>query len=102
MIDFIIVDDRLRSKVVDKRLYRGVNVGTDFLVAVELRLYASVGDTMRKCYLYDSKEYECGLRMDKLSGKCLLYTDDQVILALSVCGLQDKSCKIMILLRKGI
>ncbi|GBP79312.1 General transcription factor II-I repeat domain-containing protein 2A [Eumeta japonica] len=38
---------------------------------------------------YDLKEYECGLRMDELSVKCLLYADDQIILAPSVCGLQD-------------
>ncbi|GBP61741.1 hypothetical protein EVAR_31069_1 [Eumeta japonica] len=39
--------------------------------------------------LYDLKEYECGLRMDELSVKCLLYADDQVILAPSACGLQE-------------
>ncbi|GBP47352.1 hypothetical protein EVAR_38953_1 [Eumeta japonica] len=39
--------------------------------------------------LYDLKEYECGLRMDELSVKCLLYADDQVILAPSVCELQE-------------
>ncbi|GBP00862.1 hypothetical protein EVAR_2206_1 [Eumeta japonica] len=38
-------------------------------------------------YLYDLKEYECGLRMDELSVKCLLYADDQVVLALSACEL---------------
>ncbi|GBP54494.1 Retrovirus-related Pol polyprotein from type-1 retrotransposable element R2 [Eumeta japonica] len=31
--------------------------------------------------LYDLIEYECGLRMDELSVKCLLYADDQVVLA---------------------
>ncbi|GBP35442.1 Protein suppressor of white apricot [Eumeta japonica] len=36
--------------------------------------------------LYGMKEYECGLRMDV---KCLLYADDQVILAPSACGLQE-------------
>ncbi|GBP53008.1 hypothetical protein EVAR_80969_1 [Eumeta japonica] len=39
--------------------------------------------------LIDLKEYECGLRMDKLSVKCLLYADDQVILAPSACRLQE-------------
>ncbi|GBP45225.1 Histone-lysine N-methyltransferase SETMAR [Eumeta japonica] len=34
MIYFIIVDDWLRSKVVDTRVYRGVNVGTDLLLMV--------------------------------------------------------------------
>ncbi|GBP14046.1 Craniofacial development protein 2 [Eumeta japonica] len=34
MIDFIIVDDRLRSKVVDTRVYRGVNVGTHHYLMV--------------------------------------------------------------------
>ncbi|GBP35088.1 hypothetical protein EVAR_28285_1 [Eumeta japonica] len=38
--------------------------------------------------LYDLKGYECGLRMDELFVKCLLYADDQVILASSACGLQ--------------
>ncbi|GBP40105.1 hypothetical protein EVAR_33681_1 [Eumeta japonica] len=39
----------------------------------------------------DLKEYECGLRMDELSVKCLLYDDDRVILvpAPSACGLQE-------------
>ncbi|GBP32918.1 hypothetical protein EVAR_20095_1 [Eumeta japonica] len=39
--------------------------------------------------MYDLKEYERGLRMDELSVKCLLYSDDQVILALSACGPQE-------------
>ncbi|GBP12792.1 Retrovirus-related Pol polyprotein from type-1 retrotransposable element R2 [Eumeta japonica] len=38
--------------------------------------------------LYDLKEYDCGLRTDELSAKCLLYADDRVILAPSACGLQ--------------
>ncbi|GBO98943.1 hypothetical protein EVAR_343_1 [Eumeta japonica] len=37
--------------------------------------------------LYHLKEYECGLRMDELSVKFLLYADDQVILAPSTCEL---------------
>ncbi|GBP34273.1 hypothetical protein EVAR_13412_1 [Eumeta japonica] len=37
--------------------------------------------------LYDLKEYECGLRMDEQFVKCLLYADDQVILALLEYGL---------------
>ncbi|GBP95486.1 hypothetical protein EVAR_65217_1 [Eumeta japonica] len=36
---------------------------------------------------HDLKEYECGLRMDEMSLKCILYADDQVILVASVCGL---------------
>ncbi|GBP87752.1 hypothetical protein EVAR_61940_1 [Eumeta japonica] len=40
-------------------------------------------------YLYDLKEDECGLRMDELPVKCLLYADDQVILAPSACELQE-------------
>ncbi|GBP87515.1 hypothetical protein EVAR_86552_1 [Eumeta japonica] len=39
--------------------------------------------------LYDLKEYNCGLKTDKLSVKCLFYADDQVILAPSACGLQE-------------
>ncbi|GBO98641.1 Retrovirus-related Pol polyprotein from type-2 retrotransposable element R2DM; Endonuclease [Eumeta japonica] len=39
--------------------------------------------------LYDLKEYECWLGMDKVSIKCLLYANDQVILAPSACGLQE-------------
>ncbi|GBP46482.1 hypothetical protein EVAR_28061_1 [Eumeta japonica] len=39
--------------------------------------------------LYDLKEYECGLRMDELSAKCLLYADDKVIL---VVGVQEETC----------
>jgi exonuclease III len=35
------------------------------------------------------KEYECGLRMDELRVKCLLYADDQVLLASSAGELQD-------------
>ncbi|GBP64042.1 hypothetical protein EVAR_44125_1 [Eumeta japonica] len=34
-------------------------------------------------------EYECGLRMDELSVKYLLYADNQVILTSSTCGLQE-------------
>ncbi|GBP35239.1 hypothetical protein EVAR_19459_1 [Eumeta japonica] len=38
MINFIIVDDRLRSKVVDTRVYRGINSGTDhFLVVCRIK-----------------------------------------------------------------
>ncbi|GBP82383.1 hypothetical protein EVAR_55266_1 [Eumeta japonica] len=39
-------------------------------------------------YLYYLKEYECGLRTDKLSVTFLLYTDDQIKLALSACELK--------------
>ncbi|GBO99414.1 hypothetical protein EVAR_93376_1 [Eumeta japonica] len=38
--------------------------------------------------LYDFKE-ESGLRIYELYVKCLLYADDQIILAPSVCGLQE-------------
>ncbi|GBP20598.1 hypothetical protein EVAR_93712_1 [Eumeta japonica] len=41
---------------------------------------------MDSCLL---KEYECGLRIDRLSVKCLLYANDQVILVPSACGLQE-------------
>ncbi|GBP44425.1 hypothetical protein EVAR_39433_1 [Eumeta japonica] len=44
--------------------------------------------------LNDLKEYECEIRINELSVKCLLYTDDQVILAPSVCGLQEMVNKI--------
>ncbi|GBP82237.1 hypothetical protein EVAR_54982_1 [Eumeta japonica] len=49
--------------------------------------------------LYDLKEYECGLRMDERSVKSLLYTDDQVILALSACELKEVVTTMKILLR---
>ncbi|GBP58705.1 hypothetical protein EVAR_97109_1 [Eumeta japonica] len=42
---------------------------------------------MESC-LHDLKEYECGLRMDEVSVKCLLYADDQIILASSACEQQ--------------
>ncbi|GBP75993.1 hypothetical protein EVAR_55900_1 [Eumeta japonica] len=38
--------------------------------------------------LYDLKEYEYGLRMDKLFVKCFVYADHKVILELSACELQ--------------
>ncbi|GBP30676.1 hypothetical protein EVAR_75897_1 [Eumeta japonica] len=47
--------------------------------------------------LYETKEFGnlwCRLRMDELSFKCLLYTDDQVILAPSACGLQEMVNKV--------
>ncbi|GBP43436.1 hypothetical protein EVAR_16010_1 [Eumeta japonica] len=37
--------------------------------------------------LYDLKVYDCGLRVDEMSDKCLLYLDDRVILAPLACGL---------------
>ncbi|GBP40273.1 Transposon TX1 uncharacterized 149 kDa protein [Eumeta japonica] len=40
-------------------------------------------------FLHDLKEYECRLRMDELSVKCLLYANEQVVLAPSACGLQE-------------
>ncbi|GBP60972.1 hypothetical protein EVAR_51535_1 [Eumeta japonica] len=39
------------------------------------------------------EEYECELRMGELSVRCVLYADDQVILALSTCELQEKITK---------
>ncbi|GBP92565.1 hypothetical protein EVAR_56662_1 [Eumeta japonica] len=39
--------------------------------------------------MYDLKKYECILRMEELPVKCLLNADDQVILAPSVCWLQE-------------
>ncbi|GBP46108.1 hypothetical protein EVAR_26553_1 [Eumeta japonica] len=39
--------------------------------------------------LYDFKEYECGIRIDELSVKCLLYADNQAILVPLACGLQE-------------
>ncbi|GBP42050.1 hypothetical protein EVAR_29405_1 [Eumeta japonica] len=41
----------------------------------------------------DIKVYKCGQRMDELSVKCLLYAEDQVILAPLECGLQGMSNK---------
>ncbi|GBP25124.1 hypothetical protein EVAR_19605_1 [Eumeta japonica] len=43
--------------------------------------------------LYDLKEYDSGLRLDESSLKCLLYADNQVILAQSACGLQETLAK---------
>ncbi|GBP29378.1 hypothetical protein EVAR_22750_1 [Eumeta japonica] len=40
-----------------------------------------------KCWK-SHREYECGLRMDGLSVKCLLYVYDQVMFVPSTCGLQ--------------
>ncbi|XP_052748322.1 uncharacterized protein LOC128200112 [Galleria mellonella] len=34
MIDFVIVDERLRAKVKDTRVYRGTNVGTDHFLVI--------------------------------------------------------------------
>ncbi|GBP54952.1 hypothetical protein EVAR_50396_1 [Eumeta japonica] len=45
---------------------------------------SGVDQSQRVC-----RGYECGLRMDELSFKCLLYTDDQVILAPSVYRQQE-------------
>ena len=39
--------------------------------------------------LADLKESECGLRLNELPVKCLLYADDQVLLASSAEQLQD-------------
>ncbi|GBP77772.1 hypothetical protein EVAR_98466_1 [Eumeta japonica] len=49
--------------------------------------------------LYDDStmawfKYEFGLRMNKLSMKCLPYVNDQVILAPSVCELQEMVIKV--------
>ncbi|GBP35677.1 hypothetical protein EVAR_75002_1 [Eumeta japonica] len=44
MIDFIIVDDPLRSKVVDTRMYRGVNFGAGgFLVVYQIKGFCQRG-----------------------------------------------------------
>ncbi|GBP57355.1 NADH dehydrogenase 1 alpha subcomplex assembly factor 3 [Eumeta japonica] len=48
--------------------------------------------------LYDRKEYEYGLRMDELSVKCLLYADEQVMLA--ACDLQIMITKRMTVKKK--
>ncbi|GBP93647.1 hypothetical protein EVAR_66716_1 [Eumeta japonica] len=42
------------------------------------------------CYLYDMKEYVCGLRMDELPVKYRLYAEEQVILVPSACRLQER------------
>ena len=47
--------------------------------------------------LTDLKESECGLRINELPVKCLLYADDQVLLASSAEQLQDMGNK-----RKGM
>ncbi|GBP76652.1 hypothetical protein EVAR_51137_1 [Eumeta japonica] len=64
------------------------------LFTVDAALPLRLLGLMATC-LYDSKEYEFGLRMDELAVKCLLYTDDQLILAPSACGLQDK-CRMLL------
>ncbi|GBO98660.1 hypothetical protein EVAR_187_1 [Eumeta japonica] len=43
--------------------------------------------------LYDLKEYDCGLRVDELSVENLLYADDQIILVLSECELQENALR---------
>ncbi|GBP10214.1 hypothetical protein EVAR_77611_1 [Eumeta japonica] len=43
---------------------------------------------MHGCVHY-LEEYDCGLRMDELFVKCLLYADDQIIFALSACELLE-------------
>ena len=51
IIDFVIVDERLKSKVTDTRVYRGVNVGTDhFLVmCIGWMVCSSIGVTEFEC-----------------------------------------------------
>ncbi|GBP21257.1 hypothetical protein EVAR_84384_1 [Eumeta japonica] len=73
----------------DKR-WKSRRVPKDWCKAVVVPLYKGKGSRQRcivspwlnlfmdNC-LYDSKEYECGLRMDELSIKCLPYADDQII-----------------------
>ncbi|GBP32435.1 Indole-3-acetaldehyde oxidase [Eumeta japonica] len=83
-----------------KKCWKSHRVPNDWSKAVIVPLYKGKGSRqgyvaspwlfnlfMDSC-LYDLKEYECGPRMDKLSVKCLLYADDQVIFTSSVCGLQ--------------
>ncbi|GBP62362.1 hypothetical protein EVAR_47247_1 [Eumeta japonica] len=45
------------------------------------------------CCLHNLKEYECGLRMDVPVLKCVLYADDQTILAPSACELLEMVTK---------
>ncbi|GBP77460.1 Chondroitin sulfate proteoglycan 4 [Eumeta japonica] len=46
------------------------------------------------------REYECELRIDELTVKCLLFVDDQVILTLSACGLQEMVNKMNVSVKK--
>ncbi|GBP74834.1 hypothetical protein EVAR_55104_1 [Eumeta japonica] len=43
--------------------------------------------------LHNLKEYDCGLKMDELPIKCLLYADKEVIFAPLSCELQDMLTK---------
>ncbi|GBP05451.1 hypothetical protein EVAR_2978_1 [Eumeta japonica] len=43
--------------------------------------------------LYNLNEYDCELRIDELSVKCLVYADDHVTLGPSACGLQEMVTK---------
>ncbi|GBP76949.1 hypothetical protein EVAR_45029_1 [Eumeta japonica] len=43
---------------------------------------------MDSCLYLNLKQYECGLRTNDLSVKCLLYANDQVIPAPSECELE--------------
>ncbi|GBP34284.1 hypothetical protein EVAR_13423_1 [Eumeta japonica] len=52
--------------------------------------------------MYDLKEYEGGLRMDKLSVKCLLCANDQVTVASSACGLQEMVNKMNDFVKKRV
>ncbi|GBP37842.1 THO complex subunit 1 [Eumeta japonica] len=42
-----------------------------------IKEFESQGKVFMGSCLYNLKEYECGIRMDELSVKCLLYADDQ-------------------------
>ncbi|GBP13423.1 hypothetical protein EVAR_4181_1 [Eumeta japonica] len=59
----------------------------------EMRTFTVIIQSIDGDCLHNLKEYECGLRMDELSVKCLLYADDQKILAPSACEVQGRQGK---------
>ncbi|GBP82571.1 hypothetical protein EVAR_87817_1 [Eumeta japonica] len=72
-----------------KRMKNGKAAGNDRVSSEMLRGGKGIETNLRDSCLHDLKEYEYGLRMDKLSAKCLLYADDQVILAPLAFELQE-------------
>ncbi|GBP34619.1 hypothetical protein EVAR_19010_1 [Eumeta japonica] len=97
-------------------MYRGIKVGIDYFLEVcrtkalcqpwrqqakrvttepeRIKFGEFRDQNIKDNCLYDLREYECELRMDNLSVKHLLYTENQVMLAPSACELQEMEIKI--------
>ncbi|KAI5644595.1 reverse transcriptase (RNA-dependent DNA polymerase) domain-containing protein [Phthorimaea operculella] len=69
--------------------WRSGRVPSDWCKAVIVPLYKGKGSQLDSKNYHDLKESVCGLRMNDLLVKCLLYADDQVILASSAEELQE-------------